>query len=98
MERDYGERGSLQATRDESAYEEGYGRARREYLWARAHGMSPTQRQLVLAFMHSARIYVAARGGKPIGGQHPDWLRGRADALRDIIREGAGVFPEGRAE
>jgi hypothetical protein len=35
---------------------------------------------------HSARIYTTARGGKPIGGRSPDWLRGRVDGLRSLLR------------
>jgi hypothetical protein len=37
--------------------------------------------------MQSVRVYAAARGGKFVGGQHPEWLHGRVDALRDALRE-----------
>jgi hypothetical protein len=72
---------------DEAAYQAGYQRTMREYRWARAHGWLPTERQLVVALAQSHRVYSAARGGKPIGGPRPDWLRGRADALRELLQQ-----------
>ncbi len=53
---------------------------------AQARGFEPTERQLVLAITHSARIYTSARSGKPVGGRSPDWLRGRVDGLRSLLR------------
>lgn len=83
----------MSVTDDTSPYHAGYDRTVREYQWARRHGWSPTQRQLVVAFMQTMRVYTAARGGKPIGGQSPEWLRGRVSALHDLIHEGAGRIP-----
>jgi predicted metal-dependent HD superfamily phosphohydrolase len=67
------------------AYKEGYTRALREFAWAREHGFAPTERDIVLALMQAMKIYVAVRGGKSIGGREPEWLHGRADALRTLL-------------
>lgn len=75
---------------DVDAYRMGYTRTMREIAWARSHGWTPTERQLVLALSQITRVYGAVRGGKPIGGQRPDWLRGRADALRELLQRGVG--------
>jgi hypothetical protein len=69
------------------AYADGYRRATRELAWARAHGWRPTERQLTVALMRTLRVYSAARGGKFVSGQHPEWLHGRVDALREALRE-----------
>lgn len=53
---------------------------------AQARGFEPSERQLVLAVTQSARIYTSARSGKPISGRSPDWLRGRVDGLRSMLR------------
>jgi hypothetical protein len=83
--------GSISPLLDEppqdDAYAEGYRRTARELGWARAHGWRPSERQLTVALMRTVRVYAAARGGKFIGGQHPEWLHGRLDALRDAVRE-----------
>ncbi|HLY31567.1 MAG TPA: hypothetical protein VKQ36_11090 [Ktedonobacterales bacterium] len=71
---------------DEAAYQVGFTRTLREFALATAHGFTPTERQLVLALTQTVRVYSAARSGKYVSGQRPDWLRGRADALREIIR------------
>ena len=67
-------------------YYAGFTSVVRELARARARGFEPTERELVLAVTHSARIYTSARGGKPIGGRSPDWLRGRVDGLRSQLR------------
>jgi len=77
----------------ESAFRVGYSRTMREFAWALARGYAPTERQLVIALTQTMRVYTAARGGKPIGGQRPDALRGRADALRMLIRQGVAAQP-----
>jgi hypothetical protein len=77
----------LERAGDGEAYAEGYRRAARELTWVRAHGWRPTERQVTVALMQAVRVYAAARGGKFVGGQHPEWLHGRADALRDALRE-----------
>jgi hypothetical protein len=79
--------------RDEAAYRAGYARMMREVELGRAMGWRPTERQLVVALTRTARIYTSARRGKPVGGQHPDWLKGRADALRALLRQGVGALP-----
>jgi hypothetical protein len=79
---------------DEDAYRAGYDRTLRELRLGRAMGWSPTERQIVVALTRTLRIYASARRGKPVGGQHPDWLRGRADALRTLLRQGVGSLPE----
>ncbi len=71
-------------------YAEGYSRATRELAWARAHGFVPTERQLVRAVTQAMKVYEVVQGGKAVAGRHPEWLRGRADALRDLLRQGAG--------
>jgi hypothetical protein len=70
-------------------YYAGFTSVIRELSSARARGFQPTERQLVLAVTHSARIYSSARSGKPISGRSPDWLRGRVDGLRSLLRRGA---------
>ncbi len=81
-------------SRDEAAYRAGYARMMREFEMGRAMGWRPSERQLVVALTRTARIYASARRGKPVGGQHPDWLKGRADALRTLLRRGVGSLPE----
>lgn len=78
------EMGELES--DAEAYQSGFQRTMREYEWVRAHGWTPTERQLVVSLAQAQRVFSAARGGKPIGGPRPDWLRGRADALRELLR------------
>jgi hypothetical protein len=80
-------------TRENDPYADGYDRAAREFAWARAHGFVPTERQLVRAVSQAMRVYEVVQGGKVIAGRHPEWLRGRADALRDLLRQGAGSAP-----
>jgi hypothetical protein len=80
--------------RDEAAYRAGYARMMREVEMGRAMGWKPTERLLVVALSRTARIYASARHGKPVGGQHPDWLRGRADALRELLCRGVGAPAE----
>jgi len=74
-------------------YYAGFTSVIRELARARTRGFEPSERELVLAVTHSARIYTSARGGKPIGGRSPDWLRGRVDGLRSQLRRGAGSHP-----
>lgn len=81
------------AARDGNAYADGYNRAMRELAWARAHGFVPTERQLVGALTQAMKVYEVVHGGKAIAGRHPEWLRGRADALRDLLHQGAGATP-----
>jgi hypothetical protein len=78
---------------ESSDYYAGFTSVLREIADAQARGYQPTERQLVLAVTHSARIYTTARGGKPIGGRSPDWLRGRVDGLRSLLRHTGGVRP-----
>lgn len=73
-----------------AAYQTGFTRTIREMEWVQAQGWSPTERQVVQALMQAMRVYGAVRGGKPIGGRHPAWLRGRADALRSLLHQGIG--------
>lgn len=80
--------------RDEEAYQAGYARMMREVEMGRAMGWRPTERQLVVGLARTARIYASARRGIPVGGQRPDWLKGRADALRTLLRQGVGSVPE----
>jgi hypothetical protein len=75
----------IPAEGDTPAYKEGYARALREFAWVREHGFVPTERDIVLALMQAMKIYVAVRGGKSIGGREPEWLHGRADALRTLL-------------
>ncbi len=72
------------------AYQAGYMRTLRELEWARGQGWNPTERQIVSALMQAMRVYGTVRSGKPIGGRHPAWLRGRADALRSLLHNGIG--------
>lgn len=81
------------STSDEIAYQDGYTRVVRELTWARSQGFVPTERQLVLALTQATRVYGTVRGGKFIGGRRPEWLRGRADALRALLRGGISVSP-----
>jgi len=76
---------------DGTAYHEGYQRAMRELAWARTQGFIPTERQLVRALMQALKVYHVVSGGKSIAGRHPDWLRGRADALRALLRQGVST-------
>lgn len=80
-------------TSDEVAYRDGYARVMREVMWARSRGFVPTERQLVLALTQATRVYAAVRGGKFVGGRRPEWLRGRADALRTVLRDGISTTP-----
>ncbi len=85
---------AVRVERDEEAYRAGYARTMREVELGRAAGWRPTERQLVVALTRTARIYASARRGKPVGGQRPDWLKGRADALRALVRKGVGSLPD----
>jgi hypothetical protein len=78
---------------DMLAYREGYSRALREFAWARDHGFVPTERHIVLALMQATKVYETVRGGKSIAGRQPEWLHGRADALRTLLSQGAGAIP-----
>lgn len=83
------------ANADVSAeYRAGFSAIMRDYAWGASRGYSPTERQLVLAVTHAARIYTSARGGKPISGRSPEWLHGRVDALRTLVRRGVAAQPE----
>jgi hypothetical protein len=84
----------LEHPADSDAYADGYRRAARELAWVRAHGWRPNERQLTVSLMRTARVYAAARGGKSVGGQHPEWLHGRVDALRDALRLDKASSPE----
>jgi hypothetical protein len=77
-------------------YYAGFTSVIRELSSAQERGFQPTERQLVLAVTHSARIYTSARSGKPVGGRSPDWLRGRVDGLRSMLRRGVGAGPQNR--
>jgi hypothetical protein len=80
-------RDSLAEIQTESSdYYAGFTSVNRELSIAQTRGFTPTERQLVLALTHIARIYATARSGKPIGGRSPDWLRGRLDGLRASLR------------
>ena len=81
-----------------TAYHDGYQRAMRELAWARTHGFAPTERQLVRALTQALRVYHVVSGGKSIAGRHPDWLRGRAEALRTLLRQGVSIIPAPDAE
>jgi hypothetical protein len=72
------------AEADVDAYAAGYRRVMSEITWVRSRGWMPTERQPLMQIM---RVYSAARGGKFVGGQRPEWLHGRADALRDLLRQ-----------
>jgi len=81
---------------DEEAYRAGYQRTIREAEFVlSSYGWSPTERQLVLALTRTVAIYSAARQGKPVSGKHPEWLRGCADAIRELLRQQAGCPPSG---
>ncbi|MGO8946232.1 MAG: hypothetical protein ACLQUY_00930 [Ktedonobacterales bacterium] len=77
---------------DPLAYQDGYSRTLGEFAWAREHGFVPSERRLVLAFTQAVKIYDTVRGGKSVGGRQPEWLRGRADALRMLLARGTGAF------
>src|SRR5262245_34968411 len=85
--------GSSPTQSDSAAYHDGYQRAVRELAWAQTRGFVPTERQLVRALMQALKVYHVVSGGKSIAGRHPDWLRGRADALRTLLRQGVGTIP-----
>jgi hypothetical protein len=68
-------------------YDAGYEQVTLEAAWARLRGWSPTERQLTVMLMRAARIYAAVRGGKSVAGQSPEWLHGRLDALRALLRQ-----------
>ncbi|HEV2235644.1 MAG TPA: hypothetical protein VGR57_03195 [Ktedonobacterales bacterium] len=70
-------------------YDLGFEQVTREVVWARRRGWNPTERQLTVTLMRAARIYAAVRGGKTVAGQSPEWLRGRLDALRAVLRQRA---------
>lgn len=74
---------------DPLAYQEGYSRTLLEFAWARDHGFVPSERLLVLALMQANKIYDTVRGGKSVGGKQPEWLHGRADALRTLLSHGS---------
>ncbi|HEY7779355.1 MAG TPA: hypothetical protein VIC85_04000 [Ktedonobacterales bacterium] len=76
---------------DDPAYQDGYESAMRELTLARTLGWEPTERQMTLALLRAVRMYGRVRGGKVIGGRHPEWLHGRADALRALLRQGIGT-------
>ncbi len=78
---------------DATAYHDGYERAMRELAWARRYGWVPSERQLAVAISHAMSVYTSARRGKFIGGQRPEWLHGRADALRELLRMGTSALP-----
>ena len=69
-------------------YQDGYSRTLREVAWVHKHGFEPSERRLVLALMQAAKIYDTVRTGKSIAGRDPEWLRGRADALRMLLAQG----------
>lgn len=85
--------GGVLAQSDSPGYRDGYQRAMHELAWAREHGYAPTERQLVRALTHAVRVYHVVSGGKSIAGRHPDWVRGRADALRMLLRQAANGVP-----
>ena len=85
---------TFESASDDAAYRDGYERVIREMAWARRHGWMPTERQLVMAVSQAMSVYTSARRGKFIGGQRPEWLHGRADALRALLHAGAGMFPD----
>ncbi len=70
-------------------YDAGYAQVTREAAWARQRGWHASERQLTVMLMRAARIYAAVRGGKTVAGQSPEWLRGRLDALRALVRQHA---------
>jgi hypothetical protein len=74
---------------DQTDYDAGYEQVTREAAWARRRGWDASERQLTLTLLRAARIYAAVRGGKSVAGQSPEWLRGRLDALRALLRQRA---------
>jgi hypothetical protein len=72
-----------------SDYDAGYAQVMREATWARLRGWDASERQLTVMLMRAARIYATVRGGKTVAGQSPEWLRGRLDALRALVRQRA---------
>jgi hypothetical protein len=70
-------------------YDAGYEQVTREVAWVRLRGWDPSERQLTVMLMRAARIYATVRGGKSVAGQSPEWLRGRLDALRAVLRQRA---------
>ncbi|HEY7983889.1 MAG TPA: hypothetical protein VID73_06960 [Ktedonobacterales bacterium] len=77
-----------------SDYDAGYEQVTREMAWARLRGWDPSERQLTVTLLRAARIYAAVRGGKTVAGQSPEWLRGRLDALRAVLRQRAAEARE----
>lgn len=75
-------------------YYSGYTSVLRELSSAQERGFQPTERQLVLAVTHSARIYTSARSGKFVSGRSPDWLHGRVDGLRSMLRRRVLADPQ----
>ena len=73
------------------AYRNGMYQTVREVQWAQSRGWHPTERQLVDALMQTMRVYSVAQGGKPVGGRHPAWLRGRVEALRLLLHRDPSV-------
>ena len=86
--------GQIANAENSADYRAGFSAIMRDYTLGASRGYSPTERQLVLAVTHAARIYTATRGGKPVSGRSPEWLRGRLDALRILIRRGVAAQPE----
>jgi hypothetical protein len=78
----------------DAAYDAGYDQVTRELAWARARGWAPTERELTVVLMRAVKVYAAVRGGKSVAGQRPEWLRGRVDALRMLLRQGMGDLAE----
>jgi hypothetical protein len=97
-EREFVTFGDLGSQRASDPYADGYSRAVRELAWVRAHGFAPTERQLVRAVTQAMKVYEVVHGGKAVAGRHPEWLRGRADALRDLLRQGTSATPSGDAD
>lgn len=83
---------------DAAAYEDGYRRVMREMAWVRARGWAPSERQITVALMEAMKVYATARSGKFVGGQRPEWLHGRAEALRTLLHQGLGALPESEDE
>ena len=48
---------------------------------------------MVRAVTQAMRVYEVVQGGKAVAGRHPEWLRGRADALRDLLRQAQAPSP-----
>ena len=81
--------GTSTDTSEQTDYDAGYEQVTREAAWARRRGWDASERQLTLMLLRAARIYAAVRGGKSVAGQSPEWLRGRMDALRALLRQRA---------